>query len=331
MTMSTSSVAFYLHDIPQDLLVRDIEPEHDWHYFGTGISCWIIQTYLRLRQAGWSIELVSTPPRTGIVIVHADHMHTLLASMQGLSKNLTIVCVRADRSKNLYADVEIVQNPTTANNKRTFFIHHWPQPGLIKRDRNRDQIIENIAYKGEHSQLNNAFQDQEWVSHLGLRGIAWITDTVSWQGQRIMYENTMWNDYSKIDLVIAVRNDTNNLYNNKPASKLINSWLAGVPALLGPESAYKQLRRSPLDFIEVSSAAEALAAIDKLRNTPNLYEDMVENGIERSKEFSSDRICNTWAEFLFNTVHKHRTTIKGRIESHLPIGIRYHLRKIMGK
>ena len=38
----------------------------------------------------------------------------------------------------------------------------------------------------------------------------------------------------------------------KPPSKLFNSWLAGVPAVLGHESAYRAERRSDLDYIEVS-------------------------------------------------------------------------------
>src|SRR5436309_1927650 len=81
-------------------------------------------------------------------------------------------------------------------------------------------------------------------------------------------------------LVLAVRPEGRST--NKPASKLVNAWLAGVPALLGPEIAYRELRRSELDYCEVSSLAEAQAAVDRLLGDPGLYNAMVENGRARA-------------------------------------------------
>jgi hypothetical protein len=48
----------------------------------------------------------------------------------------------------------------------------------------------------------------------------------------------MWHDYSTDDLVLAVRDLTEKDALVKPASKLVNAWIAGVPALLGPEPAF---------------------------------------------------------------------------------------------
>ena len=68
----------------------------------------------------------------------------------------------------------------------------------------------------------------------------------------------------------------------KPASKLVNAWAAGVPAMLGPEPAYRELRSSPLDFLETPAAEAVLDAIDRLRGEPGLYAAMAENGLRRA-------------------------------------------------
>jgi len=57
-----------------------------------------------------------------------------------------------------------------------------------------------------------------------------------------------WPDFREADLILAVRPGDRRRATNKPASKLVNAWLAGVPALLGPEVAYRELRRSELEW-----------------------------------------------------------------------------------
>ncbi|MET0656934.1 MAG: hypothetical protein ABW110_02105, partial [Steroidobacteraceae bacterium] len=86
------------------------------------------------------------------------------------------------------------------------------------------------------------------------------------------------------------------------ATKLYNAWLAGVPAILGPEIAYRHLRRSELDYIEVNSAAEALEAIERLRSDHLLYQAMIDNGVRRAEEFTVGRLTREWTSLLFDTL-----------------------------
>ena len=44
-------------------------------------------------------------------------------------------------------------------------------------------------------------------------------------------------------------------------SKLINAWLAGCPGILGPESAFQQLRESELDYIEARTVDDIVNAV----------------------------------------------------------------------
>jgi hypothetical protein len=129
-------------------------------------------------------------------------------------------------------------------------------------------------------------------------GIEWHCDAVAWSGNDAQHQTT-WNDYSRTDVIVALRKNMRDQYLRKPASKLINAWLAGVPAILGPEAAYRELRRSPLDFIEVTSADEAYLAIEKLKNDPELYAAMVKNGQQRAAEVSAQNCTTAWANLLF--------------------------------
>ncbi len=81
---------------------------------------------------------------------------------------------------------------------------------------------------------------------------------------------------------------------------MYNAWLAGVPALLGPERAYRALRRSELDYIEVGGCDEAEAAIKRLRADPHLYQQMIDNGRKRAEEFTVRRITEHWKALLLD-------------------------------
>jgi hypothetical protein len=91
-------------------------------------------------------------------------------------------------------------------------------------------------------------------------------------------------------------------HTGKPGTKLYNAWLAGVPAVLGPEPAFRELRRHELDYLEVTSVEEALAAIDRLRSDPALYRAMVDHGRERARDFSVEAILDRWTDLLWERV-----------------------------
>jgi hypothetical protein len=99
-----------------------------------------------------------------------------------------------------------------------------------------------------------------------------------------------------------VRPPDKKLHARKPATKLYNAWLAGVPAILGPEQAYRELRRSDLDYLEVKNVPEALAAVDRLIREPALYAAMVENGKRRAEEFTIDAIRKRWVDLLYRAI-----------------------------
>jgi hypothetical protein len=105
-----------------------------------------------------------------------------------------------------------------------------------------------------------------------------------------------------VDLALAVRQESPRVLATKPATKLYNGWLAGVPVLAAPEPAYLELRRDPLDFVAVLRPADVIAAIDDFRARPALYDAMVERGCERARAFDVAATRQRWLDLLEHEV-----------------------------
>jgi hypothetical protein len=295
-------VTFYL---PDQRALHGLDPEaldcdRDWEVFGTGVYVWVLQTFLRLRDAGAAVRLSRTAPASGVVVTHADYVERLLAEAPSAAR-LTIVATRADRPRQLYADVEVVQNASSVEEFQ-IFIPSWLQPGLIPRSASRGIRVENVAYVGARKQLHDALASDDWIEALRSRGLSWESRIVTFGGNDQRYSQHGWNDYSTTDLVVAVRPPTMWDDTSKPAAKLTNAWAAGVPAIVSPEVAYRELRRSPLDYLEARDTGEVLAAVDRLRSDPELYRAMIENGFARARDFEPRRIADQWVQALWQTV-----------------------------
>ncbi len=195
-----------------------------------------------------------------------------------------------------------MQNGWFADGRRTFAVPFWPQPGLLARSAGRGHAVETVAFKGHVKTLNPALRSEEWIGALARRGITWQCDAVRFAGPGAVYDHVAWNDYTDVDVVVAVRPQWTGRYLTKPASKLINAWRAGVPAVLGPEQAYREPRHSALDYVEVRSLAETTDAVERLPENGELFAAMVANGHERAHVFTEDAIAARWVEVLFEEI-----------------------------
>ena len=278
--------------------LRRLDPERDADRFNRGHSVWILQTYLRLAAAGHPVEFSDQPPRDGMLVFHANRTDFLLRHWRRWGECL-LIAVRADHSESHVADFEVVQNRVWEDGARRFFVPMWPQPGLVPRDPARGTRIERVAFKGFRASIDPALTQSHMREELRRRGIELIIDAVDYRG--VATEDTPhWGDYSDVDLVVAIRAPGS--HTDKPAAKLYNAWRAGVPALLGPEPAYRELYTDSLDYIEVSSVAEVLAAVDRLRGDPDLYQRMAERCRQRAMEFSPEMVLERWVDVLWRRI-----------------------------
>jgi hypothetical protein len=272
------------------------DPDKYWAGWNNGQICWIYRTYLYLKKSNFKCFLVGEMPDEGIVLAHR---YAIPFDFKPNEKTL-LVCVKADQNPSIYANIHIVQNPAEIKSKKLtiksadgprynidsknyFHIPHWPQANVVRRPRTWRRF-KNICYIGlSHNNMKNI----EIKKALKKQGINLVTP----------FQNK-WNDYSKADAVLAVRSFDGQTYDWKPATKLYNAWKAGVPAILGPESAYRALRKSNLDYIEVRSVEDIIKAIRLLKNDKKKYNKMIENGLKRADEFTSDKIAQKWVDFI---------------------------------
>ena len=322
MTIRSLPLYFYLpeyREIPPKVLEQNISEICQWHFqskiIPDGTFAWVLQTYLYLRHH-LPCELTGDLPSQGILFAHRRSLPYSLKP----NSQLLIVCLEADYDRHPYAQFRVLQNRYTASlnpssleflgGAKSFlspqpstFISHWPQEGLLPRETARGDRVENVGFFGISANLAPELRgDSSWETELQSLGMNWYYRA---QKQGIEPGSTQinaWQDYHDIDVVVAVRSFQPHQYLHKPATKLYNSWLAGVPAILGQESAFQAERRSELDYLEVTSKAELIAAILRLRNDHQLYRAMIENGKIRAQEIVPEKITNQWINFIQTSV-----------------------------
>jgi hypothetical protein len=267
-------------------LWKTAEPDIDQHpgRISDGETSWILQTYLRiengLRELGFRVTISGSFSLGSINIAHRDSLNRWFGPYL---KNY-IVCVRADRPASTVCNWEILQNGLSGGAKGTSFVPSWPQPGLLKRNPERGHSLHRAAYFGRLGTTSSWLTSPAFLESLSRMGIQFRLD------------NCEWHDYSEVDFLIAHRQEAPCMLLYKPASKLINAWLAGVPALLSDEPAFRELRRTELDYFIVNSESDAIRAVTALRSQPRLYDAMVANGFKRAEEFTVDATRKRWVQ-----------------------------------
>lgn len=244
------------------------------------LDCWILRTYYELVQAGATVSL-SSDMKPGVINV-ADVYAT---GKRNRGLGTFVVIPTADGHEPQLANFTVLQNATMTSSKPYVFIPHWPQPGIIPRDPSRGDKIEVVTFKGGPINLDPMFKEQAFLDQLAAFGIRLDL------GRR---EGGHWKNYKNADLVLAVRNLTKYDASRKPASKLVNAWWADVPALLGPEPAFNEIGTSWETHIPIRSTADVIEAIKILRQSPQLYTQIVESGRQKRARFTSAHIVQDW-------------------------------------
>jgi hypothetical protein len=289
-----------------------LDPDRDWRQFITGERAWILQTYLRLRDACAGLRLVSRLPDDGIAIFSAKHRRQLLSAHRFARPGALLVAVREDVGRTPFADCELVQNPSQVRDERTIHMPFWPQPGLLARDEGRGDTLRSVAFKGYEGNLHPSFRQPAWRAFLDSRRLEWQFDAVPYVRTPLAEQQVRWNDFSGTDLAVAVRPHDDSLHPRKPATKLYNAWLAGVPAVMGPELACRALRRDDLDYIEVRDCSEAMLAIDGLLANRERYRALIDRARHRAAEFSIPTFIERWRSLMEQELPRLAHAARGR-------------------
>jgi hypothetical protein len=197
-----------------------------------------------------------------------------------------LIGVRADRPPVLAADKVVRQNTLSPDDAGTIGIAPWPQPGMKPRRPERGDMVKRVGYFGRMAQAPSFFSDPAFRAELAALGLEFVPSEHDWQ------------DYSEIDVVIAFRTAPPSLLRHKPVSKVSNAWLAGAPAIVGPEPAYLQLRQSEHDMRVANDAPGVIAELARLVNDRAFYAAMRARAAERAQEFDVPALRARWVAFF---------------------------------
>jgi len=248
-------------------------------------QAWIYQTWLHLSKAGADVNLVEDLPGEGVVIT----LNGWLAPDFVARPELFVAGVVADGLPHPGVDLQIVQNLWHARRlPGAVFMPHWPQPGLVPRDPMRGAKMERVCFFGDPKNLAAELRTPEWRqkllaktgAHFELRGA----------------EN--WHDYHDVDAAVAVRGFGDAHQPHKPATKLHNAWLAGVPFIGGNDSAYRAEATPGADYLVAGSPDEVIDLVLKMRNSPEWCADIVARGRKLAGESGGQKLTERWSTLL---------------------------------
>lgn len=237
--------------------------------------------------AGLPVELVNRLPDEGIVMTHID----CLAYGFKPSRKLFLVALLVDREvPHPYAQFHITHNPLQKLHLGLAYRYMppWPQVGLIPRSPTCGDRFEKIGFFGYPEHLDSHLQDfwfQQVLQNLGL--------------SIVIPPPADWNDFSDVDAVLALRNfGSGNAHLNKPSLKLYNAWMAGVPAILGFETAFRSEGRSGEDYLEATSVDEVLAALRQLKAHPECRANIVRAGKTSVARYTPEATIARWIKLI---------------------------------
>ena len=297
--MTATPVYFYLPCRESEFrrLPRRLQDYSGWQHSETELSPflgryhWVLQTYLQLREVNAAVELVREIPQAGIVVSHVECFEYGLRP----TPKTMLVSMLVDKDIPLpHAALHITHNPVQRLplGMRQQYMPPWPQIGLIPRAETRGGRLETVAFIGYRENLHPELASEGFSLRLAELGLRLVIPAPA-----------AWHDFSEIDVVLAVRNfNCDDKHLTKPALKLYNAWLAGVPAILGFESAYRQEGKPGLDYLEAINADDVLLALRRLIDEPKLRGQIVSAGLKQLEFRSETYLRALWTALLTDRV-----------------------------
>ncbi|TSA29349.1 MAG: glycosyltransferase family 1 protein [Verrucomicrobiaceae bacterium] len=252
-------------------------------------QCWIYQTWIALSAAGIPSELSSEVPKEGILLALSGFFNDSWRPPKGVF----FADIVADYLPHPSARLHILQNKAhTRRLPHSVFMPLWTQPNLVARDPARGGVFENICFLGDPGNLAPELRSKEWAAALekdfGLR--------------LDIRQADRWHDYSDVDCVLAIRDFTKSRQLHKPATKLYNAWLAGVPFIGGRDSAYASDGRCGVDYLRADSPEQLLSHLRRLKEDPEFRMRLVDEGARAGAGFTREMTLRRWEGLVSETL-----------------------------
>ena len=248
---------------------------------------WVLQTFLYLKEAGARVELVNTMPPAGVIVTHVDCVeYGFRPTVQQF-----FVALLVDREiAHPRADMHVLHNPAQRLHLglKHQYMPPWPQIGLKPRDASRGDRFEVLGYFGYPNNLHPSLSEPSFLKQIEALGLRMFVPPAA-----------EWHDFSGVDCILALRNlGRSHAHLNKPSLKLLNAWLAGVPAVLGYELAYRAEGLPGVGYLEATSAQEVIDALQLLRSDVQQRRSLVQHGQRAVQAFSVAGTTARWLDLL---------------------------------
>ena len=241
---------------------------------------WVWPIFRQLKDRGFRATFSYELEEGAVNIIHGQIARGLLAPAD--FKKHFIIGIRADYRPFPYGQFEIVQNETTAGGRRVY-MPLYPQPGLIPRDERRAGV-ETVCFSGR---AQNSF------------GLDQVGRELEKIGCRFVFKGEgEWQNMDDVDVLLGIRSFSKKPYHDKPATKLFNAWLAGIPFIGGYDSAFEQCGEPGVNYLRVSSRDELMSEMRRLKDDPALYASIVREGKTAGQRYAAERVTDRWVEFL---------------------------------
>lgn len=293
-------IHFWVSEAPSGL--RDWHPDAEPSRFATGFGHSVLELFVRLQLSGASVSIGPQPPsETRAIVVFAKSVIGLRTGTRFLfaARRLPVMLIRSDFGSDwplqAVPDVEVMPNRSCITRPYQTWIPPLPQRGLVARSPERKGRVASVGYKGNASNLPEFARSAAWSASLRAEGLRWLPDVPRRDGS----SDHTWHDYSGTDVTLCLRsNQARGIANQKPATKLINSWRADCIPIVPSEPAYLELVRDGKDGLVCDDEDAVLQALARLRANPRLVREMEFNIEERAQEFAPQRVLHAWAESL---------------------------------
>lgn len=263
----------------------NLDPNRCPTLFESNEDIWVVLTYLQLRRRGMRVTFSHGLVPGGINIVDGIHLEA-----EDIGPEFFLVGCRGDGHYPALCQVVLHQNTLRLPGQSSIYVPQWSQPGLKCRNGART-AVRSIGFFGHAAvNLGREFHDESFRKKLEEKGYELIVNDRDGRPN--------WHDYSNIDVTLSVRNIPYEHLRLKPANKLINSWHAGTPAIVGPEPAVQALRQSTLDYFEVRRPDEVFEVLALLESQPAIYQRMVAHGKARALEYTDAAVSARWLRAL---------------------------------
>lgn len=262
-------------------------------------NAWLYQTGTLLKDAGVNCHFYTNMPSLpcrGILITMSGFLYCYSEQLP-LSPSVFIADIPADGGiPHPVAMVHLIPNQkTTKYLPFSEFIPHWSQPFLIPRNRERGERFETVCFMGNLQSIASELCSEEWHARLNQE-----------LGLRFIYRDfDSWHDFSDIDAVVAVRDFSGKKFCYKPAHKLHNAWLAGVPFIGGRDSAFVGDGNPGKDYLVADSAEEVFEHLKKLKTDPIFRAKIIKCGDEAGTRFTREAILQSWKRLVKETLPVH--------------------------